>query len=95
MAITQKPINCCTPETSPEKSDSKVSDYDDLESAFLAIIGNWKKLRRQDNKDIYKCSECDCKLEVEKKGSIYKVRVKHSLSSDSHNWFDQQHIAPF
>lgn len=111
MHISQKPLNCSTPESSPEKSSinencgsngdlngsyfSHVVAFDDLESAFLANIGNWKKLRRQDNKDIYKCSECDCKLEVEKKGSQIRVRVRNPLSSVAHNWFDFQHLAPF
>ncbi len=68
--------------------------YDDLETAFLANIGNWKKLKRQDNKDIYKCSECDSKLEVEKKVSLFRVKIKND-NNEAHNWFDQNHLAPF
>ena len=56
--------------------------YEDLESAFLANIGNWKKLKRQDNKDIYKCSECDCKLEAEKKGSNFRINLKSGPSGE-------------
>jgi hypothetical protein len=74
---------------------SSVLTFEDIETAFLANIGNWKKLRRQENKDIYKCSECDCKLEVEKKGQALKVRVRNPLSSEAHNWFDQTHLGPF
>ena len=68
--------------------------YEDIESAFLANIGNWKKLRRQDNKDIYKCSECDSKLEVEKKGSLFRVKIKNT-GVEAHNWFDLNHLAPY
>lgn len=35
------------------------TSYDSIEDIFLTNLGNWKKLKRQDNKDIYKCSECD------------------------------------
>jgi hypothetical protein len=69
--------------------------YEDLESAFLANIGNWKKLKRQDNKDIYKCSECDCKLEAEKKGSNFRINLKSGPSGEQHTWFDSAHLAPF
>lgn len=61
----------------------------------MANIGNWKKQRRQENKDIYKCQECDCKLEVEKKGPLNKVRVINPYSSEAHNWFDTPHLIPF
>ena len=114
VQITQKAINCSTPELSPEKG-SVVKDgkktplhsdlmrdggapfttYDDLETAFLQNIGNWKKQRRQDNKDIYRCNECECRLEVEKRGSQFKVRVKNSANGESHSWFDQSHLEPF
>jgi len=33
--------------------------YEDIDKAYLDMIGNWKKLKRQENKDIYKCNECD------------------------------------
>jgi hypothetical protein len=69
--------------------------YEDLESAFLANIGNWKKLKRQDNKDIYKCSECDCRLEAEKKGSNFRIIIKTGLNGEQHTWFDAVHLAPF
>lgn len=102
MQISQKPINCSTPEDSPEKGASTRShmnsgetSYEDLESAFLANIGNWKKLRRQDNKDIYKCNECESKLEVEKKGALFRVRVRNPTIDEAHNWFDQAHLEPF
>jgi hypothetical protein len=72
-----------------------ILSYEDIESAFLANIGNWKKLRRQDNKDIYKCSECDAKLEIEKRGSQIKVKILKNAGSDVHNWFDSAHLAPF
>lgn len=95
MAITQKPLNCNTPESSPEKGKKSQDSYqgtlvayEDIESVFLANIGNWKKQRRQDNKDIYKCSECECRLEVEKKGAQFYARVRNPLSSEPHNWFD-------
>lgn len=101
MQISQKPINCSTPEDTPEgkhtrsSTNTSSSDYVDLESAFLANIGNWKKLRRQDNKDIYKCNECESKLEVEKKGAHFLVRVRNPTIDEAHNWFDQAHLAPF
>ena len=84
MQIISKPIKTSTPTLSQVysqdnhfRNSSSAISYADLESAFLANIGNWKKLRRQDNKDIYKCQECDCKLEVEKKGSTFKVKVSN------------------
>lgn len=43
--------------------------FDDLETAFLSNVGNWKKLKRSENKDIYKCQECDYRIEIEKRGS--------------------------
>ena len=41
--------------------------YSDMESIFLKFVGNWKKAKRQEGKDIYKCNECDQKMEIEKK----------------------------
>ena len=58
----------------------------------MAFIGNWKRSRRQDNKDIYKCSECDVKLEIEKKKQEFKVR---QVGTEPHNWCDKKHIAAF
>jgi len=49
--------------------------FEDLESAFLSNVGNWKKIKRQDNKDIYKCSECDIRMEVEKRGPQVKIKI--------------------
>ena len=104
MQISQRPIKQSTPESSPEKSNGQgkskessndCSDYTDLETAFLANIGNWKKLRRQDNKDIYKCNECDCKLEVEKKGHNFRVKQRLNASDEAHHWFDKAHLSPF
>lgn len=48
-------------------SSDGVMIYDDLESVFLGNQGNWKKIKRQYNKDIYKCQECDQRLEIEKR----------------------------
>lgn len=70
---------------SQSQQSSGIQIYDDLESAFLANMGNWKKQKRQDNKDIYKCQECDARLEVERKGSMCRVK---NLSTQPHNWFD-------
>jgi len=44
LQVQQKPINCGTPKSSPDKEQPQV--YEDLETAFLANIGNWKKQRR-------------------------------------------------
>ncbi|TNV81981.1 hypothetical protein FGO68_gene3475 [Halteria grandinella] len=103
LNVSQKPINCCTPESSPDKItptklqtyESQIVNFDDIETAFLSNIGNWKKLRRLDNKDIYKCSECDYKLEAEKKGAQIRVKTRNPISDEAHNWFDQIHLAPF
>jgi hypothetical protein len=92
LSVSQKAINCSTPDSSPEKGgkiESPIEEpvynvYEDLETAFLANIGNWKKVRRQDNKDIYKCNECECKLEVEKKGNNFRVRSKNYPLGESH-----------
>lgn len=60
---------------------------------FLHYIGNWKKSKRQDTKDIYKCHECEVKLEVEKKGIIYKVKILNG--GEPHNWCDNKHVDAF
>ena len=61
---------------------------------FLANIGNWKKLRRQEMKDIYKCNECEVKLEIEKKGQEIKARVLLH-NAEPHNWCDKKHLEGF
>ena len=82
-------------QTKAGEEESLYTTYSDLESSFVANIGNWKKLRRQDNKDIYKCAECESKLQVEKKGAQFKVRVINPSNGETHNWFDKAHLAPF
>ena len=44
-------------------------------------------------KDIYKCSECEAKLEIEKKGSQYKVKMQNN--GEPHNWCDEKHVEVF
>lgn len=73
-----------------------ITIYEDLETALLSNIGNWKKLRRQGIKDIYKCNECDTLLEVERKLQECRVRlVNYGSDSIHHNWFDDSHKEPF
>lgn len=67
--------------------------FKDLESVFLNFVGNFKKLKRAENKDVYKCQECDFRLEIEKKGSDY--HVSFPLSNKEHDPFNEQHLSPF
>lgn len=67
--------------------------FEDLDSIFLHHIGNWKKSKRIELKDIYKCNDCDSKLEIEKKSSQYKVRQLNT--GEPHNWCDSKHTDPF
>jgi len=67
--------------------------FSELGSVFLAQVGNWKKIKRQDQKDIYKCNECEARLEVEKKGSQYKYKLVNF--GEPHNWGDSKHVEAF
>ncbi len=66
--------------------------FDDVDTIFLHYIGNWKKAKRQDVKDIYKCNDCEAKLEVERKGTSFKVKL---LGPGEHSWSDSKHTETF
>eukprot|EP00347_Sterkiella_histriomuscorum_P020828 403336312 len=76
-----------------KQPQKKQNLFEDIDQAQVSIIGNWKKLKRNENKDIYKCSECDQRIEVEKKGSFYEVNLMSNKKA--HEPFDQIHINPF
>ncbi|CDW89149.1 UNKNOWN [Stylonychia lemnae] len=79
-------------ETVIHVSPSKKNMYEDIDKAFVEMVGNWKKQKRQENKDVYKCSECDQRIDVEKKGSLYEVNY---IGQNLHDPYDLVHTLPF
>eukprot|EP00347_Sterkiella_histriomuscorum_P016596 403352581 len=97
ISLSQDSDLCKSPQTlKAQDKNAGITVYEDLETALLSNIGNWKKLKRQGNKDIYKCNECETLLEVERKVLEFKVRlVNYGSDQIHHNWFDDSHKEPF
>ncbi|CDW88268.1 UNKNOWN [Stylonychia lemnae] len=78
------------------QQSSATMSYQDIETALLSNIGNWKKQRRLGNKDIFKCNECETLMEVERKQQEQVVRIiNFNKDTIHHQWFDQNHLEPF